>query len=60
MATHLTTDKYRQQDFFVADIFDASPKDERNSMEHPLFALRVGDMKERHYEHKGYRVDVLP
>lgn len=29
-------------------------------MEHPLFALRVGDMKERHYEHKGYRVDVLP
>lgn len=42
MATHLTTDKYRQQDFFVADIFDASPKDERNSMEHPLFALRVG------------------
>ena len=60
MATHLTTDKYRQQDFFVADIFDASPKDERNSMEHPLFALRAGDMKERHYEHKGYRVDVLP
>ena len=60
MAAHLTTDKYRQQDFFVADIFDASPKDERNSMEHPLFALRVGDMKERHYEHKGYRVDVLP
>lgn len=60
MATHLTTDKYRQQDFFVADIFDASPKDELNSMEHPLFALRVGDMKERHYEHKGYRVDVLP
>lgn len=60
MATHLTTDKYRQQDFFVADIFDASPKDERNSMEHPFFALRVGDMKERHYEHKGYRVDVLP
>lgn len=60
MATHLTTDKYRQQDFFVADIFDASPKDERNSMEHPLFALKVGDRKERHYEHKGYRVDVLP
>jgi plasmid replication initiation protein len=60
MATHLTTDKYRQQDFFVADIFDASPKDDRNSMEHPLFALRVGDKKERHYEHKGYKVDVLP
>lgn len=60
MATHLTTDRYKQKDFFIADIFDVSPKDDLASMEHPLFALKAGDKRVRHYEHNGTTVDVYP
>lgn len=56
----LTTDRYRQKDFFVADIFDTSIKDDLNSMEHPLFALKAGDKRARHYEHNGISVTLKP
>ena len=36
--SQLAPTKHRQLDFFVADLFDASPKDDIASMEHPLFA----------------------
>lgn len=42
--------RHRQYDFFVADILDASPKDDLSSMEHSLFALRVGDRRIHVYE----------
>ncbi len=32
-------ERYPQQDFFSADILDAAPKSDLNSLEHPLFAL---------------------
>ena len=60
MATHLTTDKYRQQDFFVADIFEANPKDDIPSMEYPIFALKAGDKRLRRYEHNGQSVEIQP
>ena len=60
MATHLTTDKYRQQDFFVADIFEANPKDDIPSMEYPIFALKAGDKRLRRYEHNGQPVEIQP
>lgn len=60
MATHLTTDKYRQQDFFVADIFEVNPKDDITSMEYPLFALKAGDKRLRRYEHNGQSVEIQP
>lgn len=58
--TRLAPDRRRQGDFFVADILDASLKDDTASMEHPLFALRAGDKRVRTYERNGHRVTVLP
>jgi len=52
--------RHQQHDFFVADILDASPKDDVASMEHPLFALRAGDRRIRVYERKGTKVTVKP
>ncbi|RCL02090.1 MAG: hypothetical protein JSC188_000449 [Candidatus Tokpelaia sp. JSC188] len=43
------------QDFFIADIFDASLKDDEASMEHPLFTLRAGDKRVHTY---GFIVTV--
>jgi len=60
MVDHLRPDRHPQKDFFVADVLDAAPKDDLGSMEHPLFALRAGDMRPLHYEYNGNTVDVLP
>lgn len=57
---HLRPDRHPQRDFFIADILDAAPKDDIGSMEHPLFALRAGDRRIRHYEHNGNTVEVIP
>ena len=37
----LLPDRYPQGDFFVCDIFDAVPKADMASMEHPLFSLEA-------------------
>ena len=60
MTGHLRFDRYAQRDFFVADIFDASPKDDIVSMEHPIFALKTGDRRSRIYERNGVTVTVKP
>ncbi|MGP5565682.1 MULTISPECIES: replication initiator protein A [Halomonadaceae] len=52
--------RYAQKDFFVADILDANPKADTASMEHPLFALRAGDRKVRHYQHNETTIEVRP
>lgn len=57
---HLVPARHRQQDFFVADLRGLSAKDDVASMEHPLFALKAGDRRVRHYEHKGNRITVKP
>lgn len=57
---HLRPDRHPQRDLFLADILEASPKDDMGSMEHPLFALRAGDRRIRHYEHRGSTVEVIP
>lgn len=57
---HLAPERHKQGDFFVADIFDAVPKDDLASMEHPLFALKAGDKRVRHYERNGSTVTVKP
>lgn len=56
----LAPDRYRQRDFFVADVQDVVPKGDLASMEHPLFALRAGDRKIRRYERNGVVVEVQP
>jgi plasmid replication initiation protein len=52
--------KHPQQDFFIADILDASTKDDLASMEHPFFALKAGDMRVRSYERNGNSITIKP
>ena len=56
--SHLVPVRHMQQDFFIADIFDCALKDDMASMEHPVFALKAGDTRDRHYFHNGLTIDV--
>jgi plasmid replication initiation protein len=48
-------------DFFVCDIFGASPKDDLGSMEHPIFSLSTRpDRRVLSYVHNGTEVEVTP
>ncbi|SHH86043.1 replication initiator protein A [Cognatishimia maritima] len=48
-------------DFFVCDIFDASPKDDLGTMEHPIFSLSTRpDRRILEYTHNGVAVQVTP
>jgi plasmid replication initiation protein len=50
-----------QPDFFSCDIFDALPKDDLASMEHPLFSLATRpDLSILHYRHNGTEIEVTP
>ena len=58
---HLSPIKHPQQDFFIADLFDAiSLQLDQVSMEYPLFALKAGDFKKREYNINGMNVVVAP
>jgi len=51
----------RQGDFFLCDIFDAIPKDDIASMEHPLFSLATRpDRRILNYVHNGTEITVTP
>ena len=52
--------RHPQKDFFIADILDVSIKDDLASMEHPLFALKAGDMRVKTYERNGSSVMIKP
>lgn len=59
--TRLSPDRHPNRDFFVADILDWALKDDRHSMEHPMFALsKIPDLRERHYEHNDNRITITP
>ncbi len=50
-----------QGDFFLCDIFDAIPKNDLASMEHPLFSLGTRpDRRILSYEHNGAQITVTP
>lgn len=50
-----------QGDFFACDIFDALPKDDLASMEHPLFSLATRpDVSILRYAHNGVEIEVTP
>ncbi|WP_407474989.1 replication initiator protein A [Sulfitobacter sp. PM12] len=53
---------YRHQaDFFVCDIFDAIPKDDLATMEHPIFSLSTKpDRRILNYTHNGTDITVVP
>ncbi|GAA6202864.1 replication initiator protein A [Aquicoccus sp. SU-CL01552] len=54
-------DRHRQGDFFLCDIFDAIPKDDLASMEHPLFSLSTRpDRRILSYAHNAVQITVTP
>ena len=57
----LLPDRTGQGDFFVCDIFDAAPKGDMASMEHPIFSLSTKpDLRARRYEHGKRFVEITP
>ena len=57
----MTTAPSGMRDFFVCDIFEASPKGDLGTMEHPFFSLSTRpDRTIRHYDHNGCQVTVTP
>ena len=57
----LDPDRHPTRDFFLCDIFDALPKDDLASMEHPMFSLSTRpDKRILSYEHKGTEITVTP
>ncbi len=57
----LLPDRHPSADFFVCDIFGASPKDDLGSMEHPIFSLATRpDRRILTYTHNGTDVTVTP
>lgn len=57
----LLPDRYPTQDFFVCDIFNAAPKSDIASMEHPIFSLSTKpDRSLRRYEHGDHFVEIRP
>lgn len=57
----LLPDRMRQDDFFVCDIFDAAPKGDMASMEHPIFSISTKpDRRIRRYESGSNFLEVTP
>lgn len=57
----LLPDRMRQADFFVCDIFDAAPKGDMASMEHPVFSISTKpDRNIRRYDNGRNFVEVTP
>lgn len=57
----LMPDRHPTGDFFVCDIFDAVPKDDLASMEHPVFTLSTRpDRRILTYAHNGAEITVVP
>lgn len=48
-------------DFFLCDVFGARPKNDLNTMEHPIFSLSTRpDRRVLRYVHNGAEVEVVP
>lgn len=57
----LLPERHPTPDFFVCDIFDAAPRGDMASMEHPIFSLSTKpDRRIRRYEHNGIYVEIAP
>ncbi len=57
----LLPDRMQQGDFFVCDIFDAAPKGDMASMEHPVFSISTKpDRNIRRYENGTNFVEITP
>lgn len=60
-APRLLPDRHPVRDFFIADILEWALKDDRHSMEHPMFSLsKKPDRRVRRYERNGVHVTIKP
>lgn len=61
VSSGLLPDHHPTGDFFLCDIFDAPPKDDLGSMEHPMFSLSTRpDRRILSYAHNGSEITVTP
>ena len=61
MTSSLLPDRHPQPDFFLCDIFDAAPKDDLGTMEHPVFSLSTRpDLRILTYRHNDVAMTVTP
>jgi hypothetical protein len=57
----LLPDRYPTPDFFLCDLFDAAPKADMASMEHPIFSLATRpDLRVLRYAHNDVTIEVVP
>ena len=57
----LLPNRHPTGDFFLCDIFDAVPKDDLATMEHPVFSLATRpDRRVLEYAHNGVEITVTP
>jgi plasmid replication initiation protein len=57
----LLPDRHRQGNFFLCDVFDAIPKDDMATMEHPIFSLSTRpDRRILRYAHNNVQIEVTP
>jgi plasmid replication initiation protein len=57
----LQKERHPNLDFFIADLSLVAYKDDRVSMEHPMFSLsKTPDRTIREYEHNGVRISLVP
>ena len=53
--------RHPQDDFFICDIVNPIPKDDINSMEHPIFSLATKpDQRVLQYENKNVKIEITP
>ncbi|MDY6981004.1 MAG: replication initiator protein A [Pseudomonadota bacterium] len=59
--TPLLPDRHQVGDFFVCDIFDAAPKGDMASMEHPIYSISTKpDRRIRRYENGHNYIEIQP
>lgn len=57
----LLPERHPQGDLFIADIFDAAPKGDMASMEHPIFSISTKpDRNIRRYENGSHWIEITP
>jgi hypothetical protein len=57
----LLPERHPIRDFFIAEVLDWALKDDRHSMEHPMFSLsKKPDKRIRRYEHNDISVTITP
>lgn len=57
----LLPDRHPNRDLFIANLVEWAVKEDRHSMEHPMFSLsKKPDRKVRRYEHNGNTITIAP